>query len=406
MIKLFSGTRRTYLDWAAAAPVSNAAQEAFARAVKLCGNPSSPYHEGVQALQALEEARTTLARILEVKGDGVIFTSGATEANNIALRGLVMRLRERGIAASDIHILYLPSAHASVVETLSALAKYGIAVEALSLKGGALDINDLSQKLRPTTRLVALDGVCGETGIKHPTRNVRNALDTFAQKNNIGRILLHVDASQMPLAYPFDLTRLSADLVTLDASKVGGVRGVGVLAMRGQVELSGVMTGGGQEYGLRPGTEPVALASAFAAALTDVGDSRESFVARATRMREKLVAELTTRIPNLIMNEAQKGKEQAPHILNVSLLGRDTDYLVMLLDSAGFAVSTKSACESDSAAGSRAVLALTSDTARAESTLRISWGPSTLQADLSHFADALVIAVAFLDASNHSVPSR
>lgn len=407
---LFKRTR-AYLDWASAAPVARVAMHEFAATAGTYGNPSSPHAEGVAAQAKLEEARLAIARLAEVKRDGVIFTSGATEANTLAIAGHVARLRADGIAAANIHILYLPSAHASIVETIASLSRQGVAVESLTLAGRALDLDDLVRKLRPTTRLVTLDGVCGETGMRYPTRAVRTALDSYTRSQSIGRsdsvtpgattlhfqrILLHVDASQVPFAAPFDLTRLSADLVTLDAQKVGGVRGIGALCVRSYVRLAPILAGGGQEHGLRPGTEPVALAAAFAAALSDAAAGSARFAERALEMRRHLVSALLEgqRIPGLHVNE---GKDQAPHILNLSLVGRDTDYLVMLLDRAGFAVSTKSACESNSARGSRAVRALTGDSDRAASTLRVSWGSATSQLDLDRFAAALIDAVAFLD---------
>lgn len=398
------GTSRTYLDWAAAAPVSASAHLAFERALRAYGNPSSPHQEGVAARAALDAARMSIARLAEVKADGVVFTSGATEANNLVLRGYIARLCEQGIDPRDIHILYLPGAHASVTGTLASLARSGVDTEALTFADGALNLADLSRKLRPQTRLVVLDGACGETGIRYPTRLVRNALDAFSRKTGGERILLHVDASQLPLAAPFDLTRLGADTVALDAQKVGGIRGVGALCLRGHVRLAPVMTGGGQEHGLRPGTEPVALAAGFAEALHETSLGSAAFAKEAARMRDELIGQLIATVPGLVVNQAKDAKEQLPHILNLSLLGRDTDYLVMLLDTAGFAVSTKSACESDSADGSRAVLALTQDPARAASTLRVSWGPATRLRDLRRLAIALASAISFLDENRVDEP--
>jgi cysteine desulfurase len=207
---------------------------------------------------------------------------------------------------------------------------------------------------------------------------------------------LHADASQAPLFLPFDLTRLSADTVALDAQKAGGVRGIGVLLKRDRVKLAAVTHGGGQEGGLRPGTEPVALAAAFAAALTASVAGQERFREQAGKARQELIASVREAIPDALVNE---GCENAPHIVNFSFPGRDTDYLVMLLDRAGFAVSTKSACEADSDEGSRAVLALTHDEARARSTLRLSWGPATAARDLRRAVPALVNAIRFIDSA-------
>jgi cysteine desulfurase len=174
---------------------------------------------------------------------------------------------------------------------------------------------------------------------------------------------------------------------------VGGVRGTGILAVPQSISLLPTLHGGGQERALRPGTESVAGAVAFSVALCEARENREAFSARAERAREYLLTQITD-IKNLEVNQ---GKNGVAHILNISLIDRDTDYLAALLDEAGFAVSTKSACETDSTEGSRAVFALTGDKARASSTLRISWGPKTTERELERFVEAIKDSVAFLD---------
>lgn len=371
--------------------MSKKAQRAFEGVLGTYGNPSSPHEEGVRGRRVLEDARTTIARLAEAKSSGVVFTSGATEANNLAITGVVTAIKAKG---EKIHILYLPSAHASVVETLKSLLRRGVEIEPLAVTDGRIDLDRLKTQLRPETRLAVIDAVCGETGTRWDTRGVKNVLNAYAGEN---KILLHVDASQAPLGLSWSLTRFSADTLALDAQKVGGVRGVGALCMRSNVKLSPLMHGGGQEGGLRPGTEPVALAVAFAAALEEVERSRDTFAKRSGDMRKRLIGKLTQAVPDMKVNE---GKECVPHILNLSIPGRDTDYAVMLLDKEGFAVSTKSACETDSEDGSRAVLALTGDAARARSTLRISWGPNTSGRDLDRFAQALIRTIRFLDGTS------
>lgn len=367
--------KRVYLDWAAAAPVSQEAQEAFLRALPHFGNPGALHAEAVAAQALLEEARTTIARLAEVKAEGVIFTSGATEANALALLGLV---RARG--ADGAHILYNAGQHASVVGTLRMLVAEGAVIE-------EIDYTNLGKQIRPETVLVTVDVVNSETGALTNTRDVRRALDKVRPG-----IVLHADASQAPYTQNIALSHLGADLVTLDAQKVGGVRGIGVLLVRHGIALAPLMGGGGQERGRRPGTENPALAQAFAAALRLADQSRDAFTARAANMRTKLTSHLRA----LTACELNEGEENVSHVLNVSLLRRDTDYAVLLLDKEGFAVSTKSACETDEE-GSRAVRALTGDEARATSTLRISWGPTTTERELEAFADALTRTVRFLD---------
>lgn len=377
--------RRTYLDWAAAAPITPRVERAYRRARAYFGNPSSPHAEGRDARGLLEDARVRIARLASVKADAVLFTAGATEANALAIVGQV-----RAAASEKPHVLYLPSAHASTRGAIEMLASEGCAVEPLALLDGAIDLERLMAQVREHTVLVALEAVCGETGTRFDTRGVWRALESLQLRS---RPRIHVDASQLPLVESFALTRLGADTLSLDAQKVGAVRGIGALVAPRRIPIAPLMKGGGQERDIRPGTESPALAQAFARALEEAHEETASFSSRAAAMRARFLSRLGGAIDGIVVNG---GKEQVPHILNISLLKRDTDYLAALLDEAGFAVSTRSACATDSA-GSVAVLALHGDTDRAAVTLRISWGPSTQERALTACADALVRAVRFLD---------
>jgi cysteine desulfurase len=358
--------KRTYLDYAAGP----------------AGNPSSVHEEGRVQKKMLENARKEVARLVEVKADDVIFTGGATEANAIAILGLPKK---------GDHVLYLPSAHASIVENAKLLAGKGVDIEPLPIANGRVDIEALKSMIRPETVLVTMEAVCGETGTIWNTREV---------KNRIGKVYLHVDASQAPFTEKISRAHFSADLLTYDGAKLG-VPGTGVLIAHRTIPLAPIYGGGGQERGLRSGTQNVAAIVEFAKALDDANKNHEAFKARAVELRAGLIADLTrlnlrnnaSRF-NLDINE---GHETVANILNISLPGRDTDYLVALLDEAGFALSTKSACESLSSEGSRAVLALTGDSARAASTLRISFGPATTARELARFATALAGAIHFID---------
>ena len=385
--------RRTYLDWAAAAPVSARAWKAFEGSRNLFGNPSSPHEEGREAQALLTDARVRIARLAGVKPDAVVFTAGATEANALAILGQVDAQIAAGKDPGQIHVLYLPSAHASTRGAVNQLRERGVEVEALALKDAHLDLAALKAQVRPETALVALEAICGETGTRFDTRGVRQVLNQ-ARTGSEPRIRLHADASQLPLVESFELTRIASDTLALDAQKVGGVRGIGALLAPRQVTIRALIEGGGQERGLRPGTESPGLAAAFAAALEEAHERHASFALHTRMARERLLQRIEG-LPSLVVNG---GKAHAPHILNVSLLGRDTDYLAALLNEAGFATSTRSACATD-AEGSVAVLAYTGDAVRAASTLRISWGPQTKERDLTRFADALVRAVRFMDAN-------
>lgn len=381
--------KRTYLDWAAAAPVHKRAQAAFVKSLSLFGNPSSPHEEGRAAHTLLEDARTRIARMAGVKPDAILFTAGATEANALAILGSV-----RANISEKKHVLYLPSAHASTRGCMDMLKEEGVSVEPLVLKDGRIDLGVLASQIRPETILVALEVVCGETGTRFDTRGVRQVLNK-ARVEGEAKIHLHADASQLPLVESFQLTRIASDTLTLDSQKVGGVRGIGVLVSPRQVQLASLIRGGGQERGLRPGTESAGLAAAFATALEIADAESASFSTRALSLRTRFLSDLLKDIPNFSENA---GKEHVPHILNLSFKGIDTDYLCALLDEAGFAVSTRSACATNEE-GSRAVLALTNDAESAASTLRVSLGPTTKEGELERFRVALVRAVRFIDAN-------
>ena len=352
--------RRIYLDYAAG----------------VAGNPSSPHYEGRMAKKKLEDARTSIARLVEVQSDDVIFTSGATEANALAILGLTKK---------GDHMLYLPSAHASIVENAMYVKERGVNGEPLAIKDGQIDISDLKKRIRSETKLVVIEAVCGETGTIWNTREVKQA---------IGKTYLHVDASQAPLTEKITRAHFGADLLTLDASKLASRAASARLSLIARFRSLLCMRAAGKNEDSVPGSEAPELAERFAAALRAAACSREAFRASAKRMRTELIKTIMSAIPRVYINESRM---QAPHILNLSLPGRDTDYLIALMDEAGFAVSSRSACETDSEDGSRAVVALTGDKERARATLRISWGPNVGRREFARFARALAQEVAFID---------
>lgn len=375
-------SRRRYFDHAAATPPTMAAMRVLKRTAQAYGNPSSPHHEGREASKILEESRGSIARLLEVRQENVIFTAGATEANNLALMGT---------ATKGAHVLYLPTQHASVIQTIEALSARGVTCEPLVISEGRIDCAALQKQLRPETVLVSVDAVCGETGTRWNVRDVKRVLGEPRLQEGRGRVLLHVDASQLPRVESIVMNRFGADFMSLDAQKIGGVRGIGTLIVRTGTPLAPILFGGGQEHGLRPGTQSPMLAAAFAAALIEAQGSHERFSGRAASLLRKIEAAF----PEALVNH---GAQCAPHIRNLSFAGVDTDYLAALLDRHGIAVSTRSACETD-AEGSRAVFVLTNDHERAGSTLRISIGPEHTSRDVDFLIRHMKASLLFIRAN-------
>ncbi len=364
-----------YLDAAAAHPVRPSARRAFLRALSHSGNPSSPHKEGRTALDILENARARIARILGAKADMVIFTSGATEANALAIVGHIRARIEAGSTPASLTVLYVPTQHASVLGAVEEVKKLGVHATPIPLVDGAIDMDALRALLKNPVTLITLDVVCGETGTRFDTRGVRACIDELPTPE---RPVFHVDATQAPLVENMERTRLGADLISFDAQKIGGIRGIGVLLSPRTIPLVPLFEGGGQERGLRSGTPSPALATALENALTSATREREAFARRAEKYITTLVSLLQKEVPGTLVNG---GRKRAPHIVNVSLPQCDAEYLSALLDARGICVSTKSACESGEA-GSRVVALYTGSVERATSALRISMHAQTRLNDL------------------------
>lgn len=383
--------KRVYLDVAASAPVSQKSLAVYMRHLSLVGNPSSLHQEGARAKEVLEDARVRIAHLAQVRAHNVVFTSGATEANTLAIVGYIRKQIQDGVRPEQMHVLFHTGAHSSVVESVAEVQRLGVQTEPLALLAGLPDTVALKKQIRPETVLVILESVSGETGSIFSTRDVRRALDSAVLAHKT-RVRLHVDASQAPRVQSIVLSQLGADSLALDAQKVGGVRGIGALLFSREPHVTPLMFGGPQERDLRPGTENPALASAFASALEECQDTRELFLKRAREIRGGFLRELTT-IKDMDVHESS---DQAPHIISLSFLNRDTDYLLFLLDAKGYAVSTKSACESGKE-GSRMVALMSGSDSKARSTLRVSFGPDTTETDLVSCAKEIVRSIRFLD---------
>lgn len=383
--------KRVYLDAAAAHPVRPATRRAFLKALAAYGNPSAPHEEGRQAARILEDARDRIARLTGAKSDAVIFTSGATESNALAIVGHIRARLASGVPAGELEVIYSKTQHASVIGAVEEVVRLGVKATPMPLTENGIAMDALRHLITSKTALITCDVVCSETGTRHDTRAIRRMIDEVKGD----RPVFHVDATQAPLTENMDRTRLGADLIAFDAQKIGGVRGIGALIAPRAVALLPLTPGGGQERALRSGTPSPSLAAAFALSLEHANAERESFVKRAAPLKREVCEAIRAAFPEVYVNG---GEVSAPNILNISFPGRDTDYLVALLDEVGYAVSTRSSCETD-ADGSRVVLAYTNDAVRAASTMRISFHANTRTRDIRSFIPALITAVTFIDGS-------
>ena len=232
-------------------------------------NPSSIHHDGVVERASLEEARGRVAAVLGGHPDEIIFTSGGTESNNLAILGSL----EKGD-----HAITTSIEHHSVIEPFRELERRGISVDFVSPdKNGIVDPGRITDHLRPNTKLISVIYANNEIGTIQSIREISKAIKKQSIKLGLKKVpLFHIDACQAPGALPLLVEPLHVDLMTLNGRKISGPTGVGVLFVKRGVKLRPIMFGGGQERGLRPGTENVEGAAAFAAALESIDQKKES----------------------------------------------------------------------------------------------------------------------------------
>ncbi len=383
---LFS-KRRIYLDYAAATPVHKDVlhamkpywQQNFA-------NASAINSEGVVAAEAVEGAREKIARTLGVTPDDITFTSGGTESNNLALRGFVARLVKDGVDYPDIEIVTTAVEHPSILETIKALEVDGCRIKYVPVdEDGLIKIEEFKGALSSKTRLVTIAYANSETGVVQDIGKLNRVVKAFAREEKIS-IVFHTDAAQAPLWLQCRLESLGVDMMTLDTGKCEGPKGLGVLVHRPTVRLLPIMFGGSQEGGLRPGTEPTSLVVGAATAIRLAVEGKDRRVERVIKIRDAWLEELE-QIDGVILNGSRT--ERLPNNVNISVPGLDSEYLVVTLDAAGIAASTRSACSGAGGGYSHVVYEMTGDKERASSTVRFTLGSNTTSSDLSKVTKVL-----------------
>jgi cysteine desulfurase len=342
------------------------------------GNPASAHAPGRRARRSLEDARESIAAHLGAVPDDVIFTSGATEANNLALFGLC--------GDPPAHLLASPLEHPSVAEPLRQLRESGFTLDLLPVDTqGCVSAASLADHVRPDTRLVAVMLANHETGALQPIRALTAAL--------AARSRYHCDATQAVGKLPVHFHDLGVDTLALSAHKFHGPKGIGALLVRRGLKLRPRTWGGHQQHGRRPGTEPVALAVGFACALDCACRQMKERLAHVHRLRERFLAQLNANAAPIVLNGPDDG---VPHTINVSFPGLKSDLLLMNFDLAGVACSTGSACSSGSLLPSPVLQAMGVADAVLRSAMRFSLSPLLSLQDIDEAARRIVAAVSRL----------
>lgn len=383
--------KRIYLDHASSTPVLPAASRATRKASRL-GNPGSIHADGVLALRALRNARERIARELACKAREVIFTSGLSESNTLAILGAV---RARALAGKDIrgtHWVTTSIEHASVLECFAEIERLGGTVTHIDPDPkGLISAETIARALRPETVFVSVGWANNEIGTLQPLVDITRVIRAH-EGGHKATILFHSDAGQGPLYKTPYVHTLGVDLFSLGSGKLYGPRGIGALYVSNRAELAPLVLGGSQERGLRAGTENPALSAGFATAFANITSERAREARRVGKLRDMLARDILGRIPGAVVNGDLA--HALPHMLNVSIPGISGEYLVLSLDREGISVATKSACEEGSAR-SHVVSALgpagSGEPAgwRAENTVRFSLGRATRARDIRFVIRAL-----------------
>ena len=371
---------RIYLDHNATTPLDPEVLEAMLPFLtETFGNPSSLHWFGQRARAAVEEARARVAALVGADPTEVVFTSGGSEADNMALRGVAGKSRppRLGVVSSAIE-------HHAVLNTAKALRDEGRPVDFARVgEGGVLDVGDLAGKVGDTTALVSVMLANNETGLLQPV----------AEASHIARsrgALVHCDAVQAAGRVEIDVRALDVDLLALSAHKIYGPKGVGALYVRRGTPMAPLVRGGAQERNRRAGTENVAGVVGFGAAADLARRRRASDSFRLAALRDRLEERLLQ-----VEGSSRNGEgERVPNTANVSFEGADAEALLMALDLEGIAVSTGAACAAGGLEPSHVLRAMGLAPGRVQSSLRLSLGRSTTEADVDRAADVIAAVVA------------
>lgn len=367
-----------YLDYAATTPVDPRVAKKMQNCLMLdgmFGNPASLHSYGMAAREAVEQARDQVAAFLNADPSEVIWTSGATEADNLAIKGAARLYQRKGK-----HIVTMKTEHKAVLDTCQHMEKEGYTVTYLLPEAnGLLDLEKLRSVLRDDTVLVSIMQVNNETGVVQD-------LAAIAEITSAQRILFHVDAAQSPGKVSLDVQTIPVDLVSLCAHKAYGPKGIGALYLRKKprVRVEPLIHGGGHEQGMRSGTlathQIVGMGEAFALAMLEGSADTQ----RIMTLRRQFLAHLQN-INNLVLNSDLP--IAVPHILNVRFEGMLADAILAKLPA--IATSTASACQGKGTEGSYVLRAMGLTDAQAKSSVRFSFGRFTTEQDIARAASQL-----------------
>jgi cysteine desulfurase len=378
-------TQPVYLDHAATTPVRAEVLEAmlpFLGAAAF-GNPSSAHRFGRTARAGLEEARRKVAAAVGAEPSQVIFTSGGTEADNLAIVGAGLAARAAG---RSMHAVVCATDHKAVLAAAHALTRMGGTETVLPVGAdGVVDLRALDGALAARPAVVSVMWVNNEVGTVQPVAEIGRRCEAAGG-------LFHTDAVQAFGQIPVSVEASGAALLTISGHKIGAPKGVGALIVRSRAAIEAIIHGGTQQFGLRPGTENVAGAVALGRAAELAAEDQAEKAERLGRLRDELAARIRASVPDVVW-VAERGP-RAPHVLSVAVPGADAEAMLMHLDLQGIAASGGSACNTGATEPSHVLTAMGIPRALALCTVRFSLGRETTPADIGRAAEVFPVVVA------------
>lgn len=370
---------KIYLDHAAATPVDPSVLKAMEPYFSdQFYNPSATYYAARQAHQALDEARAGVAHWLGARPSEIVFTAGGSEANNLALHGIMRRYPDGNIVVSAIE-------HESVLEPAQDYDCREAAVD----QDGRLDLKDLVAKIDDKTVMVSIMYANNEVGTVQPIREISKLIGRVrAARGAEGRpLILHTDAAQASNYLDLHVARLGVDLMTINGGKIYGPKQSGALYIKAGLELQPLVQGGGQERGLRSGTESLASAVGLAAALDLAQNTRHDEARRLEQLQQLFFKLLEEKIPNLVINGSRKWR--LPNNVHITIPSTDNERVLFALDEKGIMAAAGSACSASNEEPSHVLQAMGVSELDAQASLRLTMGRSTTEAQVRQTVETL-----------------
>lgn len=376
------GHESIYLDHAATTPTDPAVVQAMLPYfTQQFGNPSSIYRVGQDARAALDRARSQVAGVLGCRPSEIIFTSGATESNGLALKGVAWSARFRNPDGPAPHIITSAVEHHAVLHAADASEKMGFRVTRVPVdQEGRVDPSDVESSIESDTCLISIMYANNEIGTIQPVAEI----GAIARARGIS---FHTDAVQAAGVLPLKVNDLNVDMLSLSAHKFYGPKGVGIFYLRKGTQIEFQQNGGGQESGRRGGTENVPLIVGMAEALVRADRSRDAYNAFCAELRDALWARMQERIPNVRLNGPEPGAARLPNNLNITIDGVQGETVLLSLDMQGVSASAGSACTTGNSEPSHVLLACGLSEEDARASLRLTVGRGNSMAEIDQAVD-------------------